>query len=100
LCQKCHERQATVFFTQTVNQETTQAHLCEVCAKEQSQLYGGVNPLSFNPFAALTDFFNTVMGMQANAVQAGTSGRNVSASTEPQLKCPHCGYQLSAFRQT
>ncbi len=100
LCQKCHERQATVFFTQTVNQETTQSHLCEVCAKEQTQLYGGVNPLNFNPFAALSNLLTQVMGMQANAVPGGTLGRTNPASTEPQIQCPHCGYQLSVFRQT
>lgn len=99
LCQKCHERQATVFISQTVGQETTQAHLCEVCAKEQTNLYGGVNALNFNPFAALSNILTQVMGLQANALPGGSPGRG-NPTTEPQIQCPHCGYQLSTFRQT
>jgi protein arginine kinase activator len=99
LCQKCQKRQATLFFSQTVNQETTQAHLCETCAQEQSQAYGGMNPLSFNPFAALSDFLNNFMNWNEGAITEVNSGRAGSVAVDPQLQCPHCGYQLSTFRQ-
>lgn len=97
LCQKCQERPATVFFTQTINNETTQMHLCEVCAKEQSPMYGGLNIAQFNPLAALTNILNSVISMEGTAIHS--TGRETPA-VEPQLQCPHCGYQLSAFRQT
>ncbi len=99
LCQRCQQRQATVFFSQTVGNETTQAHLCEVCAQEQSQAYGGLNPLAFNPFAALSDFLNSFMNWNEGAITEVNSGRAGSVAVDPQAQCPYCGYQLSTFRQ-
>ena len=34
LCQKCHERQATVHFTKVINNNKTEIYLCEKCAKQ------------------------------------------------------------------
>src|SRR5690242_16490205 len=99
LCQRCHQRQATVFFSQTVGQQTTQAHLCEVCAREQSQATGGVLPFGFNPFAAMSEFLNNIMGLEMGAIAEVQSGRAPQVGLDPQLQCPHCGYQLATFRQ-
>lgn len=99
LCQRCGQRPATVFFSQTVGNETTQAHLCEVCAQEQSQAYGGLNTLAFNPFAALTDFLNSFMNWNEGQITEVNSGRAGSVAVDPQAQCPYCGYQLSTFRQ-
>jgi protein arginine kinase activator len=98
LCQKCQQRQATVFFSQTVGNETTQDHLCEVCAQEQTQSYGGMFPINFNPFAAFSEMFKNLMPWEETDMPENMPGR-VPASVEPQLQCPHCGYQLSTFRQ-
>jgi protein arginine kinase activator len=98
LCQKCQQRQATVFFSQTVGNETTQAHLCEVCAQEQTQSYGGMFPINFNPFAAFSEMFKNLMPWEEADMGEAMAGR-VPTSIEPQLQCPHCGYQLSTFRQ-
>src|SRR5579863_4699952 len=99
LCQKCHQRQATVFFSQTVGNQTTQSHLCEVCAKEETKAYGVMNPFSFNPFAAFSDFLNNFMAWDDGAIAEVNSGRTKPAMVDPQLQCPYCGYQLSFFRQ-
>jgi protein arginine kinase activator len=99
LCQKCHQKQATVFFSQTVGNQTTQAHLCEVCAQEQSQAYGGMNPYNFNPFAAISDFLNNFMTWNEGGITEVNSGRAGSVAVNPQLQCPHCGFQLSTFQQ-
>ena len=99
LCQRCQQRQATVFFSQTVGNQTTQAHLCEVCAQEQGQAYGGMNPMNFNPFAAFSDFLNNFLAWDDGAIAEVNSGRQKPAAVDPQLQCPHCGYQLSFFRQ-
>jgi protein arginine kinase activator len=99
LCQRCGQRQATVFFSQTVGNQTSQAHLCEVCAQEQSKAYGGLNPLTFNPFAALSDFLNNFMNWNEGAITEVNSGRAGSVAVDPQAQCPYCGYQLSTFRQ-
>ena len=96
LCQKCHQRQATVFFSQTIGNQTTQSHLCDVCAQEQM----GVNPLGINPFAAFADLLNNFVDWGAapnmEEVKAGRVGQ---VSPGPQMQCPHCGYQLATFRQ-
>src|ERR1700722_5539521 len=97
LCQKCQQRPATVFFTQTAGGKTTQAHLCETCAREQMQAQGVVNPFSLNPFAAMADFFNNFMaGSNVQEVQAGRAPIPV---VDPSVQCPYCGYHLSTFRQ-
>ncbi len=98
LCQKCHEQPATVFFSQTINNETTQAHLCESCAQEKSQSYGGANPFN-NPFATLSEFLNNFMSWDENVATEVNSVRSKPKSADPQLQCPHCGYQLATFRQ-
>ena len=99
LCQRCGQRPATVFFSQTVGNQTTQAHLCEVCAQEQTQAYGGLNPIAFNPFAALSDFLNSFMNWNEGQIAEVNSGRAGSVAVDPQAQCPYCGYQLSTFRQ-
>jgi protein arginine kinase activator len=99
LCQRCQQRQATVFFSQTIGNQTTQAHLCEACAQEQTQGYGGMSPFAFNPFSALSDFLNNFMNWNEGAITEVNSGRAGSVAVDPQLQCPYCGYQLSTFRQ-
>jgi protein arginine kinase activator len=100
LCQKCQQRPASVFFTQTVGPQTTQAHLCEVCAKEQMKAQGLGNPFGINPFAAMADFFNHFMsGANIQEVPTGTAPGRASAAVDGALQCPHCGYQFSTFRQ-
>lgn len=98
LCQRCQKHPATVFFSQTVGNQTTQAHLCEVCAQEQSQAYG-LNSAFFNPFAAISDFLNNFMNWGEGQITEVNSGRAGSVAVDPQAQCPHCGYQLSTFRQ-
>lgn len=54
LCERCHERAATVHVTKIVNGEKTGYHLCEQCAKEQGEI--------MNPFVAGNAFdFNKLL---------------------------------------
>ncbi len=125
ICQKCHEREATVFISQTINQETTQTHLCAQCAAEQGQVFNA-GPVPLHPFGDFGDFLNEIvqqaqqMGEQiANNISKDPSlmGRNapppMPSSAQngmpvmvpvppagPALQCPHCGYQFETFRQT
>ncbi len=101
LCQKCQQRPATVFFSQTVGTKTTQTHLCEPCAREQMKAQGVVTPFALNPFAAMADFFNNFMA-GANIQEAAQGRAPVSGTPsigDPSVQCPYCGYQLSTFRQ-
>jgi protein arginine kinase activator len=58
-----------------------------------------MNPFNFNPFAAFSDFLNNFMAWDDGAIDEVNSGRTKPAAVDPQLQCPHCGYQLSFFRQ-
>ncbi|MGH7739190.1 MAG: UvrB/UvrC motif-containing protein [bacterium] len=97
LCQKCQQRPATVFFSQTVGPKTTQAHLCEPCAREQMKAQGIGQPFAMNPFTVMSDFFNQFVTGGAPAEAA--PGRTPVSRADPLAQCPHCGYQFSTFRQ-
>ena len=66
-CEKCNEKEATFFYTATVNGETTQRHLCEDCAREEGfDRYVDLSPESMfsdvwsgfsRPFGVLDSFF-------------------------------------------
>jgi protein arginine kinase activator len=87
-----------VFFSQTVGSETTQAHLCEVCAQEQGQSFGVWNTLNFHPLAALTGLIHQMLPWSSPDAPA-LDGMASSPLAESKLQCPNCGYQLSTFRQ-
>lgn len=105
LCQKCNQRPATVFITQTVNGKTTQIHLCEECAGEQAAL-GGMNPFSvtIDPSSMLKDFFSTLFPGFEEAVQKNASAASPEPGRvppgDPAAQCPACGFQFPLFAQT
>jgi protein arginine kinase activator len=67
ICQKCHQNEATVFISQTINQETTQMHLCAQCAGEQGPGFN-ITPYNLHPFGDFGDFLNDIV---AQAQQMG-----------------------------
>lgn len=55
ICQRCLQRQASMHFTQIINNEKTELHLCEQCAREmQSAAFDSpfhfISPFSINNF--------------------------------------------------
>ena len=38
LCEECQKREATVHYTKVVNNQKTEYHLCEQCAREKGEL--------------------------------------------------------------
>ncbi|GEM_PF-177372 len=103
LCQKCNQRPATVFITQTVNQKTSQVHLCELCAGEQATLGGGQPfTLTLDPSALLKDFFtNSFPGFEPGPGAPDTdplSSRKPAAESEAE--CQVCAYPFSQFKRT
>jgi protein arginine kinase activator len=57
--------------------------------------------LNFHPLAALTGLIHQMLpwGTSENSVMSGEVGDLAFPTVETQLQCPHCGYQLSTFRQ-
>jgi protein arginine kinase activator len=58
-----------------------------------------MNPIAFNPFAALSDLLHNFMDWgESGGIEEVKSGRVGSVAVDPQVQCPYCGYQLSTFR--
>ena len=79
-CEKCHEKEATVFITQNINGEILEMNLCESCAAEQDQHLLD-EEFSFKHF--LTGFID---------------GRE-NGQVEQTFRCPNCGMSLMDFKR-
>lgn len=78
-CEKCNEREASVFFEQTINGETRSMHLCHECA---AALQGGDHP----PFHFGNSLFENLFGL--TPVKYATGKR-----------CPDCGASFADIRR-
>lgn len=57
-CEKCNEREANVFYTATINGQTTQRHLCGECAREE-----GLDRVFRNEWAMANSMLGSFFGM-------------------------------------
>jgi len=81
LCQLCKQKEATVHFTQIVNQQKMEMFVCEQCAAENSKLKINLNML-------LSGFM-------------GSGGLGGIANTPVQaVKCKGCGMSIEEFNKT
>ena len=82
-CDLCNKKKATVHLTEIVDEQLTEMHLCEECARQKSvqmeQQFGLADLL-----AGLTDF-NKQLKDPLNKTAA--------------LKCSHCGLSYEDFRK-
>lgn len=80
-CDLCGKKKATVHLTEIVDEQMSELHLCEDCAREKSvqmeQQFGLADLL-----AGLTDF-----------------GKNVKDIEKITIKCPNCGTTYDDFRK-
>jgi protein arginine kinase activator len=77
-CQVCQEREATVHFTEIVDDKIIKLHLCEECAKKKG--------IGIKAGFALSDFLSTLTEAEITEEEA-------------VLKCPQCGMTLENFRK-
>lgn len=82
LCEKCRERPATVHYTEIVNNQKREMHLCEVCAGKE-----GIGTFSFFPQVDLHNFL-------AGILEPGPAGVKLRPT---QTSCPVCGLTESEF---
>jgi protein arginine kinase activator len=88
ICERCHERTATVHVTKIVNGEKTGYHLCEHCAKEQGEI--------LNPFVAGNAFdFNKLLSGLLNM----ESSPGYASVQTANVRCGTCGMTYSQFTQ-
>ena len=80
-CDLCTKKKATVHLTEIVDEQMSEMHLCEDCAREKSvqmeQQFGLADLL-----AGLTDF-----------------GKQIKESDKIKLQCPNCGMSYDDFRK-
>lgn len=87
LCERCKENKATVHYTEVINGQKKQLHLCEGCARE-FQPQG----LSFMPQLNLHDFLGGLMGHST-----GKSG--LGAASSQARRCDVCNLSEKQFAQ-
>ncbi|HEX7715392.1 MAG TPA: UvrB/UvrC motif-containing protein [Bacillota bacterium] len=86
LCERCHERPATVHLTKIINFQKTEFHLCEVCAKSAGSELGFIFEPTFT-------FQNLIAGLLE-----GDTGIYQQPATVKELYCPNCGLTFTDFR--
>ncbi|MGM8216216.1 UvrB/UvrC motif-containing protein [Bacillaceae bacterium W0354] len=85
-CQKCQENEATVHYTQVINGQKSEVHLCDQCADQEGYMNFTNNGLSIHQFlTSMFPFDQAVSHKQT--VQPNSS-----------LKCEHCGLTYQDFR--
>ncbi|MGE5591620.1 MAG: UvrB/UvrC motif-containing protein [Bacillota bacterium] len=87
LCDECKKRPATFHMTKVVNNERTELHLCEQCAREKGEIHFSVEP----------DF-------SIHQLLAGLLNYGGEAGAQPDLEkvvvCSVCGSTYDEFART
>ncbi len=81
-CDLCGEKEATVHFTEIIDDQTRELHLCEACAQEKGALSAQHFGLA-DLLAGLADF-----------------GTKLEGAPPPKTKCPGCGMTYEDFRKS
>lgn len=85
LCERCQQRQATVYITEIINNHKSEKHLCEICAQE-------IHAEKFN----LTLPF-TLHSFLAGLLHSEFGSETFSKPAQHDLKCKNCGLAESQF---
>lgn len=96
LCEHCHKREATMHYTQVINGQHTEAHLCAECASKDPLLgrhaMGRMGPLmgSFFENALFRDWWREPEGRfgEISCPSCGTTLDMISH--ENMMGCPEC----------
>lgn len=94
-CEKCNEREATVYLEQSINGESRSMHLCHECA---AKLQG---ELDIAPFHFGNSLFENLFGLPKLGKVSGTHCPGCGASfadirREGKVCCPACYAAFSA----
>lgn len=89
LCQDCQEREASIHYTQIVNNQKTEFHVCEECAQKIGLLGEEIQ----SPFLPA----NLLAGLVADIDAKRAEQRRQAGEREKE--CPHCGLSYAAFKK-
>lgn len=85
LCQNCKKREASIHYKEIINNQMTELHLCEECAREKG--------FDFSSFVLA----NLLGGL---AESMGKPTAPPVASKEDKIKCSRCGLTYLQFKQS
>lgn len=81
ICQICGKNEATVEFTEIVNDEVKQLHLCDSCAKDKG--------IEMEQHFSIADFLASMSGAGASPAEVG----------DLSIKCDKCGMTFEEFQK-
>lgn len=90
-CEECGKRPATLHLTKIVNGEKTEYHICEQCAKEKGDVFGGFGNFGINQL--LTGLLNFDPMIKKESFKEGTN-------TQKALRCETCGLTYAQFSKS
>lgn len=88
-CEECHERPATLHLTKVINENKTEIHVCERCAKEKG--YISHDEYAYSIHDLLSGLFNFDSSFSKQ--------QSHSQEENGALKCPKCGMTYHQFTQ-
>lgn len=93
ICQECNERPATFHFTKVVNGEKQEVHICEQCAKENSDSYS----ISGNQGFSIHNLLSGLLNMESSFQNTGSQ---MFGYSEQGTACKKCGMTFQQLRKT
>lgn len=88
LCDKCKKNEAHIYYTEIINGEKTEQHLCEECAAEYTSFQMGTPIL--NQELTLGSLLSTILGNYGSTVPE-------KGNAQKELHCDNCGMTYSEF---
>ncbi|WP_188208039.1 UvrB/UvrC motif-containing protein [Alkalibacillus aidingensis] len=85
-CQKCQENEASVHYTQVVNGQKKETHMCEQCAQQEGYMNFTDDGLSFHQFLTSMFPFDQSFSQQQKV------------QTNEIVRCDGCGLTYQEFR--
>lgn len=89
LCEQCEKRPATVHLTKIINNQKSEAHLCEECARRKGEPGFFMEP-SFGFHDLMANMFDAENAIPHAPDQTGT---------RPATRCENCGFSYADFRR-
>lgn len=89
ICQECNQRPATLHFTNFLNGEKTELHLCERCAQEKGEMFMMNNGPGFSINSLLAGLLNMQPGFAEE--------KKEPFQADKVLQCPQCSMTFSQF---
>lgn len=89
LCDKCKKNEAKIYYTEIINGEKKEQHLCEECATEYTSFQMGTPFM--NQELTLGSLLSTILGNYYN------NNPHEQEQTEKEPHCDGCGMSYSEF---